>query len=275
MDKVPKYVLEITLFLCLLLAVPFVLIPYFTSNFLVIREERAEEESRLRHLEEQGILKEAQRRAELKVYLTGRFDPAERSDFVNVPAEYILGEEKNKTYLRLETYRAYLAMRAAALEDDIDLKLASATRNFYYQKKIWNEKWLAYDTADGLQKFKKILEYSAAPGTSRHHWGTEIDINNANPPYFQTTKGQREYAWLAGNAPLFGFCQIYEEKNSEGENGYNEEKWHWSYLPLSRVYTEEYRDLITDSDIHGFLGDQYVPLFNLHDYVLSINPDCL
>ena len=28
----------------------------------------------------------------------------------------------------------------------------------------------------------KIIEYSTLPGTSRHHWGTEIDIIDAGPP---------------------------------------------------------------------------------------------
>ena len=28
----------------------------------------------------------------------------------------------------------------------------------------------------------KIIEYSTLPGTSRHHWGTDIDIIDAEPP---------------------------------------------------------------------------------------------
>ena len=28
----------------------------------------------------------------------------------------------------------------------------------------------------------KIIEYSTLPGTSRHHWGTDIDIIDAGPP---------------------------------------------------------------------------------------------
>jgi LAS superfamily LD-carboxypeptidase LdcB len=174
----------------------------------------------------------------------------------------------------------------AAKKEGMDLKIASATRNFDYQKNIWNNKWdgvtivngknLSTSMPDGLERFKKILEYSAAPGTSRHHWGTDIDINDANPQYFNSEKGQKIYAWLVENAPLFGFCQPYNQKGSGRPTGYNEEKWHWSYLPLAKSFTQEYKNLITDTDINGFLGDQYVVGQDLiNNYVLSINPECL
>lgn len=120
------------------------------------------------------------------------------------------------------------------------------------------------------------MEYSAVPGTSRHHWGTDIDINNSTPPYFDSEKGELEYAWLVKNAPLFGFCQPYTLKGTARPTGYNEEKWHWSYLPLAKTFTQEYKNLIKDGDIKEFLGDEYVSgqdLINKH--VLGINPDCL
>ncbi|MGH7249837.1 MAG: D-alanyl-D-alanine carboxypeptidase family protein, partial [Minisyncoccia bacterium] len=128
---------------------------------------------------------------------------------------------------------------------------------------------------DGRAKFMKILEYIAAPGTSRHHWGTDIDINGANISYFEN-EGNEEYLWLVQNAGSFGFCQTYRSKNLDGRTGYKEERWHWSYLPLSRGFTEEYKNLITNEDIRGFSGDQYASGEDLiNNYVLSINPDCL
>jgi LAS superfamily LD-carboxypeptidase LdcB len=129
---------------------------------------------------------------------------------------------------------------------------------------------------DGLTKFQTILEYSAVPGTSRHHWGTDIDINGASPEYFETEKGEEVYNWLNQNAASFGFCQTYTAKGPDRPNGYNEEKWHWSYLPLSQKFTEDYKNLITNSDITGFDGDEYVNQEDLIDnYVLGINPQCL
>ncbi len=37
---------------------------------------------------------------------------------------------------------------------------------------------------------------------------------------------------LTANAAKFGFCQPYNVKTDR--KGYNEEKWHWSFMPLSK-----------------------------------------
>jgi zinc D-Ala-D-Ala carboxypeptidase len=214
-----------------------------------------------------------------KTYLLGKFDPATEPGFVPVPAP--LGISGYQMYLRAETLNAFELMEDAAEKDGIKLRLASTTRNFAYQANLWNTKWQSFSKTipDGATIFQTILEYSAAPGTSRHHWGTDIDLNAATPEYFETEQGQAVYAWLTANAPSFGFCQPYNEKGADGKDrtkGYNEEKWHWTYLPLSREFTQEYKNLITDSDITGFDGDQYAPQFDLiNNYVLSINPECL
>jgi LAS superfamily LD-carboxypeptidase LdcB len=177
-------------------------------------------------------------------------------------------------YLRKETLNAFLQMEEAAEKDGVDLKIASATRNFDYQEDLWNNKWDAFaSSVDGLVRFQNIIKYSAVPGTSRHHWGTDIDINNANPQYFNTKEGEAVYDWMAKNAASYGFCQPYTPNRP---TGYNEEKWHWSYVPLSRGFTNDYIKLITDKDIKGFEGDEYVPSQNLiNNYVLGINPECL
>ncbi len=228
---------------------------------------------------------QAQRDAEEKIYLMGKFDPAQREDFILVPQQYtVFGV--NDMYLRKETLNAYLQMQDAAGKDGIEIKIASATRNFDYQKNLWNSEWsgvkivngenLAQSFPDGFVRFKKILEYVAVPGTSRHHWGTEIDINGANLPYFESETGIREYQWLVKNAGSFGFCQTYRARGLDRRTGYGEEKWHWSYLPLARVFTQEYKRLIKNEDIKGFLGDQYALGQDLvNQYALNINPDCL
>lgn len=262
----------------------FIFLPYFTSSFLGIRQEKEKEENYQKFLKEELARKKTEKELEQRIYLMGKFDPAQKEGFVLVPEQYTLSE--NKMYLRKETYEAYLQMKRAADIDFIDLKIASATRNFDSQRKFWDNQWSGATIVDGknlaksiplgLERFEKILEYSAPPGTSRHHWGTDIDINGANPSYFETESGEKEYEWLTKNAYLFGFCQTYNKKNSDKKTSYNEEKWHWSYLPLSKNFTQEYKNLIKDEDIKGFLGDEYVPALNLiNDYVLAINPDCI
>ncbi|MBP7967169.1 M15 family metallopeptidase [Candidatus Woesebacteria bacterium] len=242
-------------------------------------EMQARENARI----EQVRLK-AEKIAAEKIYLTGKFDQLKREDFVAIDNKYILGV--SPMYLRKEAYQAFLDMAAAAAKDGVTLQIASATRNFDYQKNLWNKKWdgrtlvngkdLSKSIPDGLNRFKKILEYSAAPSTSRHHWGTDIDINNANVEYFDTTYGKKVYIWLVINAPSYGFCQPYNEKGVERLEGYNEEKWHWSYTPLAKTFTQRYEELITTADIFDFSGDTFVPDLNLiKNYVLAINPECL
>lgn len=262
------------------IALTFLCVPVAYSSFLGLEKKKADE------IIKQGFLAQqlAREEAEEKIYLMGKFDPALRENFVLIPKEYTNVE--NKMYLRKETFNAFLKMRETAEENGVNLKIASAARSYDYQKNIWNNKWtgftlingknLAKSIPDGLERFKKILEYSAVPGTSRHHWGTEIDINNANPPYFKTERGKKVYGWLAQNAHRFGFCQPYNLKVNDKKTGYNEEKWHWSYLPLAKTFTQEYKKLIKNEDINGFLGDEYIIEQDLiNNYVLGINPDCL
>ena len=73
---------------------------------------------------------------------------------------------------------AFESMRAAALKDSIVIKVVSSFRDYATQKRIWNRKYKRF-TAEGMSPeaaIEKIIEYSTLPGTSRHHWGTDIDL---------------------------------------------------------------------------------------------------
>lgn len=254
-----------------------VFIPYFSSYLLDSKQIKINEETY------QELLKK-QIKIRTKNYLTGKFDPVYKKNFVLIPQQYIYGG--NNMYLRKEVFLAFVKMQDAAALNNINLKIASATRNFDYQNNIWSKKWNGITLVDGkrlpesipsdIERFKKILEYSAAPSTSRHHWGTDIDINGADLAYFDSEKGLKEYNWLVENAIEFGFCQTYNKKGVERKSGYNEEKWHWSYLPIAQELTQKYENLIKTEDIQGFDGDIYVEKLNLiKNYVLDINPACL
>ena len=86
--------------------------------------------------------------------------------------------------LREEAYDAYVDMKKAAYQDGFDIKMVSSYRDFYRQEGIWERKYLRYTEDDGmapLDAIDKIIEYSTIPGTSRHHWGTDIDIIDGYP----------------------------------------------------------------------------------------------
>ncbi len=283
--------LKFSILFLVLVLVTLILIPYSVTLYQKILVQKAQTDvldkissDQLAQIKAQKAKEKADADAKEKIYLTGKFDPSTAPSFTVVPQKYNVSGYK--MYLRIETLDAFKDMAEAASKDGVDLNIASATRNFDYQKGLWNNKWIGVTLVNGdnlsktipdsLERFKKILEYSAVPGTSRHHWGTDIDINAATPEYFDTAPGEKVYDWLTENAATYGFCQPYSEKDVDRLTGYNEEKWHWSYLPLSKKFTEEYKSLVADDDIKGFDGDENVSKMDLiNDYVLGINKECL
>lgn len=183
-------------------------------------------------------------------FVTGRFDYRTHPDFVELPSQYAYAD----IYLQKETFEAFKKMFDAAQKDGINLAVISGTRSFSEQKAIWERKWESLTDSTGLQKARNILQFSSMPMTSRHHWGTDIDINDLNNSYFESGQGKKEYQWLKAHANDFGFYQPYTDKSVNGRTGYNEEKWHWSYMPLASRYLAYYNGHITNADISGFEG---------------------
>ena len=174
-------------------------------------------------------------------------------------------------YLNKEVYLAFLKMLDHAKSDGIHLKIISGTRNFDEQKAIWERKWKKYKNLEPLARAKKILEYSSMPSTSRHHWGTDIDLNSFTNSYFEKGQGKKEYEWLLKHANSYGFYQVYTDKTS-GRKGYNLERWHWSYMPLASKYLSYYNKYVSYSDIVGFDGsDLAEQLLSITNYVNGIS----
>lgn len=216
-------------------------------------------------------------------YLTGKFDPADHPDFVKVADQYTDGDPY---LLHKDTYAAFEKMHAAALADGVDLRIVSATRNFDRQKQIWEAKWNGDRLLEGSEKAdevypdaadraRAILRYSSMPGTSRHHWGTDIDLNALTNEYFDAGEGKQIYDWLTTHAADYGFCQPYTPKGDARPNGYNEERWHWSYLPIATQLTDYAATQLKDEDISGFAGAEAAPRIEVvRNYVLGVDPIC-
>lgn len=207
----------------------------------------------------------------MKNLVLGKFNYTKHPDFQKISALHA----SKSIYLNKETYQAFIKMYNAAKQEHVQLQIVSATRNFYAQKSIWERKWKKYSHLPPLQRAKKILEYSSMPTTSRHHWGTDIDLNNLNNSYFDSGKGLKVYNWLVTNANDYGFYQVYTSKNA-GRTGYNLEKWHWSYTPLANKYLRFYNKHINYEDIKGFNGAELAKDINMiTDYVNGISPQIL
>lgn len=217
-----------------------------------------------------------------KNILLGKYKPEQDSNFCRVSKQFA---SKDNIYLHKECYQAFLKMHAAAQKDSINLIIVSGMRSFEYQKGIWEAKWSGQRLVEGknlsqlnlseIDKVKMILRYNAMPGISRHHWGTDIDLNSVDAKYFASGKGKKIFLWLEKNAANYGFYRPYTIKNSSRLSGHEAEEWHWSYVPLSKKMLEEYNKTITYKDLINFSGAAFAEQIDVFgNFVNGIHPLC-
>lgn len=168
-------------------------------------------------------------------------------------------------HLQFNATKAFLAMQKAAATAGFKLMPASSFRDFSRQQIIWNEKFAGIRTVNdaenrpldvsGLSEAERcqaILRWSAIPGASRHHWGTEVDYYDPFrlPADTALQLEPWEYeeggyfaalsAWLADNMAQFDFYLPFTQRQT---GGVAYEPWHISYWPLSyeaeQLYTPE------------------------------------
>ena len=215
-------------------------------------------------------------------YLTGQFDPSNHPLFEKIDIKYA---DRENLFMRKEAYQEFQKMWEAAKEDGVSLQIRSATRNFDYQKGIWERKWEGITTlSDGSkaneinsprERALKILLYSSMPGTSRHHWGTDIDLNSFDNNWFESGEGLVLYNWLLKNAGSYGYYQVYTSKGEHRPYGYEEEKWHWSFKPISGPLTSFAEENIANEMITGFQGaETSTEIDVVGKYILGVDPKC-
>lgn len=197
----------------------------------------------------------------------------------------LIGKEPPQLYgegykLQKEANDAFIKMQAAALKDGIKIKVESSFRSYEHQNRIWQSKYLRY-TKKGLtpqQAIAKIIEYSTIPGTSRHHWGTDIDIvedaveapsgDVLQAKYFN--KGQvygKLKIWLDTHANTYGFYLVYTDDPSR--KGFNYEPWHYSYAPISKPMLRAYLklDLVSILRKNKLIGSDYLTTDFIKSYL--------
>ena len=227
-------------------------------------------------------------------YLSGKVSLAQNSKFEEVPLSYTI---RRRTRLHKRALKAFIKMAKAAKKENINLYVYSGTRNFWVQKSIWEAKFsgrrrvnnqnLAQKIKNRKERALKILEYSSMPGTSRHHWGSDLDISFSkknqsgmlvNNTYKPEGRGYKVYQWMVKNAFHYGFCQPYRSHPSERNQGYSlgyyEERWHWSYKPLALSNMKIYRKLLHYLRPKGFNGDD-VAASLYENFVFNVHQNCL
>ena len=187
-----------------------------------------------------------------------------------------------------EVYEAYERMRQAAANEGIDIKVVSAHRSYHRQREIWNAKYKTL-TLQGLpakDAIQEIITYSTLPGTSRHHWGTDIDIiDNANPQSGDVLLAEKFYgdgpssalrSWMNRNAADYGFLEVYTDHPNR--KGFAHEPWHYTYHSLSKAYLEVLTnqvisEIAKDEQLLGrkFLDADFFKSYTT-EHLLDINP---
>jgi LAS superfamily LD-carboxypeptidase LdcB len=191
----------------------------------------------------------------------------------------------------------FLAMRGAALAAGIDLAVASSFRDFDRQSAIWNAKFrgerpmldrtgapLTGLALEPPARIEAILWWSALPGASRHHWGSDLDVYDAAalPAGAKPELVPAEFArggpfarldlWLRHNMRRFGFFRPYESER----DGVSPEPWHLSFAPvavptLQGLTLEALAGAIAQSGIEG-RDDVLAALPRIHaQYVVAID----
>ena len=208
-----------------------------------------------------------------KNILQGKFDYKKDSNFSIVNSKY-----SSKTiYLRNEVLLNFDIMYNAALKDGIKLIIISGTRSFNHQKYIWDRKWAKNILKmDSISSVKEIMKYSSMPSTSRHHWGTDIDLNNLENSYFEKGEGKKIFDWLVENAFKYGFHMTYDNQEETKRTGYKMEKWHWSYMPISEQFLIQFNEYIKCDNISSFKGSKFAchqEVDVIKNFVNGINSD--
>jgi len=205
----------------------------------------------------------------------------------------LMGQEDIDLYgkdinLRKEAHDAFVDMNKAAYQDGIDIKIVSSFRSFDRQLAIFERKYQQFTEDEQLapiDAIDKIIEYSTIPGTSRHHWGTDIDIIDGNkkvegdvlvPSKFEEGGPFEDLKlWMDDYANEFGFYLVYT--NESKRRGFKYEPWHYSYAPLSIPMLAEFRkkNILQLLVKENFMGSEHLTTgfikTYIRDNILDIN----
>lgn len=200
-----------------------------------------------------------------------------------------------------EVVQPFRLLQEAARDAGFDLRILSGFRSFADQRSIWNRKVTgrrAVLDSDAVpldiarlspeELVFAILRWSALPGASRHHWGTDLDVYDAaaRPEGYEIELIPAEvnpggmfgplHAWLderIAAGASFGFFRPYDRDRG----GVAPERWHLSYAPVSAVYLRRLTvPLLRQAVADGELELTSVVLDHLETihqrFVININP---
>lgn len=177
--------------------------------------------------------------------------------------EHLVPVKGTKLLVHHEMLEDFLHLQESALEAGFDLQITSAFRDYQRQEKIWNSKArgeralmdsfgspLIYQTLTSNEVMFSILRWSALPGASRHHWGSDIDIFNGKTQTLESVQLVPSECEKGGPAAeLHDWLDMKMSKNesygffrpfASDFGGVSPERWHLSYWPVSNKLSSSY-----------------------------------
>lgn len=214
-----------------------------------------------------------------------------RDQLIGKENSKIIGDSYRSKMLRT-TKKALKKMKSAAKKDGFDIEVVSAFRSFKRQKELFEEKHqqLKDDGVSSKEAILKIIEYSTIPGTSRHHWGTDLDLidgqvsrpkNVLNAKHFHGAGVYAEFkTWMDAHAEEFGFYEVYTD--DPNRKGFKYEPWHFTLaeesIPMLAAYQSniDVKELLSTEEVLGreCFSDDFIERY-VQENILDINPELL
>jgi len=174
-----------------------------------------------------------------------------------------------------EVVGPFRRLREEAAREGFDLRILSGFRGFDRQLSIWNRKAggelsvldgaavpLDIGTLTAGELVFAILRWSALPGASRHHWGTDVDVIDAaaRPEGYEVELVPEEvesggmfgplHDWLdvrIAASTSFGFFRPYDRDRG----GVAPERWHLSCAPVAAPFVSELTPDVLRDTVQG------------------------
>ncbi len=182
-----------------------------------------------------------------------------QNKILGIDFSHLVKDSDSDFFLDRKALLDFKNLQACALENNFNLSIYSSFRSFEAQCSIWNKKArgeralldslgnpLFYNELSPKEILYAIMRWSAIPGFSRHHWGSDLDIFDANTmsrSLVQLTPSEVEgdgacapmHDFLENILPQYGFYLPYEKDLG----GVAPERWHISHIETSHFYFEQ------------------------------------
>jgi len=165
--------------------------------------------------------------------------------------------------IHAQVVEPFVALQAQAAKQGFDLQICSGFRSFERQLHIWNGKLsglrpvvdkagnpIVLEALSPWDQIQAVLRWSALPGASRHHWGTDFDVYDAAamPEGYQIQLTPEEVEGAGIFAPMHDWLDRSFDGDSLGfyrpygtdKGGVAPERWHLSYAPIADIYAREH-----------------------------------